>query len=269
MTRAAASGHIAQGELVRLLHGELGSSELDAALAHLDSCAVCAERRAQLEQRFILSGEKLVQITPELDDARRAQAWAEIQRAALRKRQSAHRGRQWSGFARAAAVGAALFTAAFAAEPVRAFVADAWQNLFGSSAEVAAEEPAHAPLRVRNSVVGFVPTAPEFTLELSSTQHAGTLSLLISPEETTASARISSDDEMNVVVLPSGMRIENEADFTADYRVTVPGTIETVVVRVSDATSLRLDVRSLDLPWSGEIRLSDASLLPTGSYPIE
>jgi hypothetical protein len=265
MTGTAAPRHIHEGELVRLIQGELGDADRAAASAHLAACERCAARLAALAQRLASAEEAIGQVTPALEPARRAQAWAEVQRAALRRRQKPA-ARRWTGLARAAAVGAAFFAAAFAAEPVRAWVSEAWGSFFGAPAEIATLEPVSAPLRVRNSVIGFAPTARDFSLELRSRQTTGVLRLTITPASTAATARIIGADEMSVAVLPGGLRIDNDAGFSTDYEVVVPATLRTLVVRVADSTALELDVAGLELPWSAVIDLADAATLPDATH---
>jgi anti-sigma factor RsiW len=256
--------HIEDGDLLRLMGDEVSADERAAAAAHLGRCAGCARRleelRAELDQ---VTG--LLELLPvaEIDADRRARSLAAVRQAAVRSlvtgqatgRVAARPSRRRFAFsstltrAAAAVVATLLLGTGVAASPAGAWIADLWRDLFQPEpAVVAAPEP--TVLSVGGSVVGFSPVGDELVLELASAQETGSLTIRVE-DMSSASARVlRGDEELDVVVLPSSLRILNQAHATADYEVVVPARMRMLRVRVGEAQELVLAPADLGAGWS-------------------
>ena len=152
---------------------------------------------------------------------------------------------------RAAAAIALLAGLAFAIAPIRAWMAER----LGLATDPAAESPAVVePTGVDPADEGlriaFVPEGDRFVVRVAVAQAAGTLTLAATTGDS-ASAEIAGSGPVaaDLLVLPDGLGIRNDATSTADYRVAVPSRLIGVEVRIADRVA-----------WSGSPRLlTDAS----------
>lgn len=255
--------HIEDGDLLRLMGDEVSADER-AAAAHLGRCAECAGRLEELRGELDeVAG--LLELLPvaEIDADRRARSLAAVRQAAVRSlvtgkatgqatAQPSRRRFAFSGtLARAAAavVATLLLGTGVAASPAGAWIADVWRDLFQPEPAVVTA-PESTALSVGGSVVGFSPVGAELVVELASAQETG--SLIIRVEDTSSvSARVrGGNGELDVVVLPSSLRILNQPHAAADYEVVVPAHIQTLRVRVGVAEELVLAPAELGAGWS-------------------
>jgi hypothetical protein len=137
---------------------------------------------------------------------------------------------------RAAAAIALLAGLAFAIAPIRAWMAER----LGLATDPAAEspvvvestgvDPADEGLRI-----AFVPEGDRFVVRVAVAQSAGALTLAATAGDS-ASAEIAGSGPVaaDLLVLPDGLGIRNDASSTADYRVNVPSGLTRVEVRVAD-----------------------------------
>ena len=70
-----------------------------------------------------------------------------------------------------------------------------------------------------------------------------------------ATAQVTSGTDETILVLPSGLRIENGAASVASYRITLPATVEQVNLRVGDAQPRLLRIEPSPDDWSETIPL--------------
>ena len=147
---------------------------------------------------------------------------------------------------RAAAAIALLAGLAFAIAPIRAWMAER----LGLATHPAAESPAVVePTGVDRGDEGlriaFVPDGDRFVVRVAVAQSAGALTLAATPGDS-ASAEIAGSGPVaaDLLVLPDGLGIRNDASSTADYRVNVPSGLTRVEVRIADRVA-----------WAGSPRL--------------
>lgn len=219
-TTPMTTGHLPDGDLVRLLDGEMDAPERTHTEAHLAACAECRRRLKTLRRRSIRLGELLI-----------ASDW-EI--PPLRPPRAAPASHSWL---RAAALVAVLLGAVMLASPARAWIAEwvgaRWNAL--ASAPEAAPGPQTPPVQQAGpgTRVQFTPTGDEFDLEFTTRQAGGTVR--VEPHGAAfVSAEVLRDDVgTDLLVLPNGLRVRNAAESTAEYRVMVPAHLRRVRVRVA------------------------------------
>lgn len=208
--------HIDDGALVRWMDDECDRTERGTLVAHLETCSDCRGRLGTLRTRA-----DRVRVLLQLTDT---------------TRQGKGRRRPWPLHAVAASL--LLLAGGLLVEPVRAWVVDrvvgAWAAVTGGASETS--QPAAAPqapaLPRPEGGVSFVPTGDVFTLEVSARQRTGTLSVsLVQGETARAVVRGGAGDEA-LVVLPAGLRIENDTDSEADYLIELPAGLAAVRVLV-------------------------------------
>lgn len=249
--------HLDDGDMLCLLDGEPEAAQRPDAAAHLDACGDC---RARME-RYRLRRDRLAGLLARTDHPVPASAppspaasgdalpVAPIGPAAaddakvipLRPR-ATPRPVRWTNrpWLRAAAVVLLLLGAAVVATPARAWIAAwvsrQWDRVAhdGPSTppppRVVQTPPAPAPPQA-SAQVRFVPTGGEMRVEVAHPQAAGTLTLM-AVDGPAASAEVVGAQTVDLLVVPSGLRIRNTATIAADYRIQVPGGIRRVRVRI-------------------------------------
>lgn len=237
--RGAAERHLADDELVRQIDDELDPAEVDRVEAHLAGCGRCRAALAELE---VLSA-RFSAALPLADRVPHVPTVAADRAPAVAQRRS----RAWvaSPVWRAAAAIALLAGLALAIAPVRAWMAER----LGLATRPAEEAPAVMESGGNDSPddglrIAFVPEGDRFVVRVSQPQSTGSLTLAAAAGDS-ASAEIAGDRPSagtvegasvaaDLLVLPDGLGIRNDASSTADYRVTVPGGLTRVEVRVAD-----------------------------------
>jgi hypothetical protein len=261
------NAHIEDGELARLLGDELAGHERARVAGHIDRCDACAARVATLQAEMDDVAGLLAGLDgPALDTGRRERSLAAVRQAASR---SAAAGRtpaavpMWRrrrtfltpSLARAAAIVGLLVAGGVAASPAGAWLVDRVRDLIQPAQPEAVAEPESTPVPARSSAVAFTPVGDALLLELRSAQEHGQLVVRIE-DVTVATARVSGGDgELDFVVLPGMLRIENHPEAVTRYDVTVPAHLERLTVRVGDAEAIELRPAELGAGWSSVIGL--------------
>lgn len=231
----AGGRHIQEDELVRRMDGELSRGEADRVDDHLATCDRCSQALAELESLSRgFSSSVAVLDPPAARDPFATAAGPSI---------------SWTGSPvwRAAAAIALLAGLAFAIAPIRAWMAER----LGLATDPAAESPALVePTGVdpagEELRIAFVPEAGRFVVRVAVAQAAGTLTLATTPGDS-ASAQVlagAGSAAPDLLVLPDGLGIRNDATATADYRLAVPNGLTSVEVRIADRVA-----------WSGSPQL--------------
>jgi hypothetical protein len=215
--------HVSDGDLVRFLDGEGDPAEQERTDAHLRGCQPCTQRLQSLRRRSRGLSLLLAQTTP-----------AAPEPDVLAAMRTGKRGQASPPWLRAAAAVLVVLSAALLAEPVRAWVAD----LLGiGQTELAAPTqpelwttPLTPSAREAGTRVQFTPTGVEVELDIASYQAGGAIRFEAGevPEVTVQVLGGTAD----LLVLPSGIRIGNTPESTADYQVTLPAGVRQVRVRV-------------------------------------
>lgn len=258
-TPSTSAEHLTEGDLVRYLDEEMTLKERSQAAAHLMACRACSAELESLRAGRLQFADLTAEIDiPRLDSTRRRDSWRQIERAAAGRTTRPHRNDR-AGMLRAAAIAAVLVTTAVATSPVRALLADIWQGVSDQVERIAGidsatEQPEGVALR--NATIGFVPQGEIFELEVLSTQQQGSLILGVA-EGASVTARIMGDDTVDMVVLPDGLRIENDSDATADYTVSLPLHLEEIRVRVAGSAEPTVySMEDLTESWISVVDLS-------------
>lgn len=217
-----AGRHPDEGELVRYLDGELAPHEGEEVKGHVERCDACAldldlMQRASASFREELA-EDVIQVPNPINPTRLR--WRAL-------------GTPW----KVAATIAILLPLSATVRPVRAFMVTGWASVieglrFGRS------EPAPVSDSVSVSttaaVITFSPQEPVFAVDVASWQDLGSMVIQFVPRGA-ASAQISPSGgpEVIMVVPNRGLRIDNQASSTSNYRVTLPETLDSVYVSVN------------------------------------
>jgi|GEM_PF-1398604 len=249
--------HLEDGELLCLLDGEAEAVARGDAEAHLEACAACRGRM----ERFRTRRERLASLLASADfsppvpmtppstvllseagptagEAATARAGAKV--IPLRGRPAPAGRRVDRPWLRAAAAVLLLAAAVAVATPARAWIAQwvgrQWSQLAhgGRSAPApppAAPAPAPPAAPQASAQVRFVPAGSELRVEVAHAQRAGTLTL-VPVAGTAALAEVLGAQGVELLVVPSGLRIRNAANDAAGYRIQVPEGVRRVRVRV-------------------------------------
>lgn len=247
--------HLSAGDLIRYLDHQVDGAERRGAVRHLTGCEACAERLAALGEQSQQAAEYLAsyQTDARADDMTRARALA-----AARRARPARRGWGSGAGIRAAAVLAVLATGAVAVQPVRAWMVDRWEALTGSLQDDAAVAVESARIAESGSPVAFVPVGDVFVLEVVNAQPTGSLTLEMEPGAEEATAQIVNGAGETLLVLPSGVRVENTPGSTAAYRVTLPSNLRLVQVFAGGAPVAMIEVEPGQTSWTRSVPLQRA-----------
>lgn len=208
------TAHVEDGALVRYLDGEAAAEERTVLVAHLEECGPCAARLTAL--------------------TRAADALTAALRATDGRAPRAQPHPRWR--LRAAAAVLVLLAAGGGIRPVRAWIVERAEALWGAVTGGGSEAapPAPRPGAARSSVA-FVPAGAELTLEVTSVQVEGVLQLETVAGDTAVAVVRNGTSAEDLVVLPTALRIVNRPASTASYVIRVPARLSRVVVRVGDA----------------------------------
>jgi hypothetical protein len=210
--------HPEDAELVRYLDEELPEERAVILMNHFASCADCMVRREELEDvsSWLSGGLTLLDEEVPVDEIARARALAAVRAAA---RSDAKVGAP-IGWVRAAAAIAVLVVGAAVAPPVRAWIADLVAPRIASEA-IAPAPVAEAAGAEVGATISFTPAVGVFRVELATLQAGGAVSLHATTGEQAAALVVGGAD-VSLLVLPSGLRIENHPASTATYRLELP-----------------------------------------------
>lgn len=249
-----AMSHLSEGDLVRILDRQAPAADLGWMTAHVSSCGECAGRvetlRSQSEavSRYVGSLDSGVVA----DDLTRARALVAARGAA--KPAKAIRVASY-GWMRAAAAIAVVAVGALGIQPVRAWVADQWAALTGEEVLTPAEPATPSAVLAEGSVVSFEPAGDVFVLEIRNAQAVGDVHLRVT-DVPRASATVMDGADEAILVLPSGVRIENADGSTASYSITLPSTLRLVQVFADGKPIAMLPVQDSGADWSRTVPLS-------------
>jgi anti-sigma factor RsiW len=250
------AAHRDDGELVRYLDGQPEGAERHEVPAHLERCAVCRARLLALRQQ----GEAFRGMLGRLDEATPNElARARALRATRTAEERSRPRRAWlaSGPLRAAAAVVLLLAGGLTVAPLRAWVIEHVGVLTRGErpAPVARREaPAPAPRAVESGAVSFTPAGKVFVLELRHLQPTGTVTLQLR-DVPLATARVTGGKDEEIVVLPSGVRVENERASVASYTVTLPADLDLVQVFAGGKVVARIETAGKTAPWSDTVSL--------------
>jgi len=248
--------HLEDGELLCLLDGEAEAVARPYAEAHLEACADCRGRMERYRTRrarlaSLLASADFSPPVPMVPpstvlvsevDATAGQAATtrpDARVIPLRPRPAPPVRRVDRPWLRAAAVVLLLAAAVAVATPARAWIARwvgrQWSQLGhgGPPAPPATAPPVPAPPAApqASAQVRFVPAGTELRVEVAHAQRVGTLTL-VPVAGTAALAEVLGAPGVELLVVPSGLRIRNAAGDAAGYRIQVPEGVRRVRVRV-------------------------------------
>ena len=218
--------HPDDGTLIRYLDDECEDSERSEVQRHLADCPACGGRFAALRARAAMVSAALRAADPVTARRRTARRWG----------------------VRAAAAAVIVLGIAGTVTPVRAWIVQGtrvlWAAITGrTDAQGAAPPPSMHP----SASVAFVPLGTEFTLEVTSRQAAGRLTLAGVPGDTATTVVTGGSGSEQLIVLPDGLRIANTAGSGASYVVKLPSRLAHVRVRVGPRSELTFDPRGAPL----------------------
>ena len=232
-------GHPEDGDLVRLIDSEVGLAERQPLYAHLHECTVCTTRLEQLRRRLAqLSG---LLIATDIARPANASPPARPIRALGRTRPTL----VVLPWMRAAAVIVVLIGAAALVSPVRAWVAQWVRQWTEQSAPQARAPQTSAPEQVipeRSTRVAFTPTDDVLLLEFASSQAAGAVQFQPGSGSEASVEVLRSASDVDLLVLPGGVRVNNTQAAGADYHVVVPSAVQLVRVRIGDRRSVTVSL---------------------------
>ncbi len=221
--------HMDDGALVRLLDAECDAAEAARVREHTGACEQCRARLGQLERRMHLVSQAL-------------------RRAEPQPRARPTHARTWVYAAAAAVV---LLAAAAGAQPVRAWIAQRGQALWHLVVGHGGQETPGGPVAEPPSAsISFVPGAGGFEIALTGRQAVGTLTVQLGDEPTARATIVGDPDTQGLVVLPDGLRIENDHASRGSYVLVLPRTLSPIRVAIGDEPALELDPAEAAEGWT-------------------
>lgn len=241
--------HLPDGELVRLLDGELEAGERTRAEEHIVECPECRARLHTLKRRSTRLTALLSESDWEAPPMPRVEAKLREIEHTREPRAAARESR--TPWLRAAAIIAVLLGAGLFATPLPAtiasWVAEQWVEL--TSPRLTAPTSVGETVSVQEAGqtrVQFAPEGAELTLEFATRQAGGAVTLRSADVELVSAAVVSSGGAgADLLVLPAGLRIQNTAGSTAEYTVVVPRRVRGVRVRIGDGDPIMLTAAEL------------------------
>jgi hypothetical protein len=257
----ASTAHLSDVQLLQIV--DEGASNGTASLdAHLATCGDCASRLALVTQ----STRRISNLLRETSPAPLSTGEREWRRAVLLSRASRSRGARpgWRQAWRRAAAGIVLLAgvAAASSAPVRAWIAA--RLVPAASHAPTATSPASPNVNPKlpalsRSTVFFSIESSDLSLRLRSAQAAGELSIQRG-EDPRSSAYVENGGDEEIVVLPDGLLIRNDARSTASYHILTAPNIRVVRVLLEDGALVRQinvgDGTLVRLPLAGIARPS-------------
>ncbi|HEX9936861.1 MAG TPA: hypothetical protein VGB15_07050 [Longimicrobium sp.] len=212
-----------------------------AALAHLQACPACAARVDEARRDWARVMGALAGADPTPDE------WALLPAAPPRARTVALRPRAAPWLRWAAAVAAVTLVAAAAVPPLRAAVIEwlqrGWSAVTGDAPAPAAptppvvqplpaELPTAEPMVSRGPEYQFEPQGGEAVIAFSTEPASGQVVIAAGAGPYVVLQSLGSGTGDPVLALPRGLHVQNTASSSEDYRITVPGDLRRLQVRV-------------------------------------
>lgn len=248
------SRHPSRGELLRRIDGELDDPRQHRLHRHLDGCARCRNRAAELEAQAkdAAAYVRALDVPFAVDRRKRERARQALRAALARKAGQQSRARRWA--VAAAMVG--LLLSSLAVDPVRAWVLERLPVGLAAdrTPEVELVALPSAVVGVEGSVVSFSTTGSVFELHVDHPQRDGQIRLHASPTPR-ATAQITRAGAETLMVLPGGLRIENTVDARASYRVGIPSSTRRVTVSIGERTVEEVVVPEDPEGWTRSVPL--------------
>jgi len=260
-SQSAAPPHVDDGDILRLVDGELPTEEQARVTGHLAACAQCAGRRSALVAvaARIRAANHEVALPGQLATPPWRILAPDAPGAPVVALRAAPLGRRMIGVAlRVGTAVTVLAVAAAAAPPLREWLGARFPRSAGSTpvdrpvtgGPLAGRED--RPPTAHTAEVSFVPTSA--TLIVSVTAVSGdSLEVRTTPSETVRVRGRATGGEPIVVVRPDGVRLVSPRQGTTVYWVDVPPNVSVVELRDDGHVLTRLARSALDAkgPWRG------------------
>ncbi|HET6231705.1 MAG TPA: hypothetical protein VFE05_16645 [Longimicrobiaceae bacterium] len=287
--------HLADGDLLRTIDRQLDLEGSRRVRGHLASCASCAARLRDLDERSRLVREHVAELPVQLPDpSRRALALAAMERT---RRRRSLLGTSTTGgtLLKVAAVLLVFITAAMGTSPgrewlgervavfagpepdalsaallrllhrkplsdVRAVAADgvAGRGPAAPGPLTAAPKPKPLAPPAPPPPVSFSPEGTEVLLEFETMQAAGGATLHFGDMAGATAQIVSGAGGEKLVALPDGIQVRNSRRSRAEYMIELPNRFRVVRVRVAkrQETLIRVSPGKRDWLWTIELRSS-------------
>ena len=233
------ASHLDEGDIVRLHDGELEDGDRVRVEEHLRTCHACRDRLDLFGGQSSVVTETMVR--------------ADLPLPRLARRRSARHAAHPPGlktWQRAAVIAVVVGGAAFATQPVRAWMLDRWaglRDMLPSSqppvpemAEEAAPVSPEPPAPPNTLAIGFEPTADSLVLRIATRQTSGEIQTEATDDMKFAAEIIGGGDE-TIAVLPDGLFLRNTTASTARYRLHIPAGVRVVLIIIEGEPPIRID----------------------------
>lgn len=234
--------HVRVADMVRYVDGEGSTRFREKIERHLDRCSDCNHQLGQLRQ----TSRTLDQHLALLDFSTAADVLpASLGDIRATSSRLSHAAFPWQK----AAVITLLVGAAAVASPARARIAEWLRAMTGSTAGnteiVQAPRPAPARAAGTSALYRFAPADEELIIEFAAMEAAGVL-LVRRTSDTSAQFEVTPGaTSLPVLILPTTVRVTNEAAGSATYRLLIPDDVQRVTVRAGPRTIATLAASSL------------------------
>ena len=222
--------HLEEGDLVRILDGELRPGNGSGPEAHRRSCAECREALDRIALRAARLSHALTLVDPSTPVVRIFDT---------PDSPSGTRSFRSIRWLRAAALAALVITAAaLGSTTVRAWMVSGWSAVraavpgLGSPGEPVSSPAASPDHGIARAMFATRPGA--FLVSLQNPPAEGSLTIFADEGATVAELAYGADD--GLLVLPDGITIRNARETTTDYRLAVPAAVESVTVIIGADT---------------------------------
>jgi hypothetical protein len=238
--------HIEDGDIIRLLDGECVPDEERLIREHLLECVRCRREADELERLSRGFGLLLqrADVIPATTDGTNKRGEETAVTHTLKPRWTRIRVLK-------AAAAVALVITAIGVSPARAWLVDGWQairSLFSEESAAPIQPPSPSETATAPAVVTFTPRGPAFTIDVSSAQVTGKVSLAIDSGPLASARVLGGDGSEEFIVHRGGLRIVNTPTSSASYEIVVPRSVSTLELTVAGRTVLSLsEAELLDL----------------------
>ena len=233
------AAHLDAGDIVRYHDGEIEDGDRVRVEEHLGTCHGCRDRLDLFGEQSGAVTETMIRTDLPLPRL--------VRRRTERHTARPHWLRSWQ---RAAVIALVVGGAAFATQPVRAWMLDRWaglRDMLPSSQppvpemveEVASVSP-DPPAPPNTLSIGFEPTTDSLVLRIATRQTSGEIQTETTDDVKFAADIIGGGDE-TIAVLPDGLFLRNTTASTARYRLHIPAGIRVVLIVIQGEPPIRID----------------------------